>query len=273
MWRNLMRFRSIRFLLFCTWSTGALANPNNPSGRWVADANDWAPAWPSAPPAIEPRPIVYQANTVEGPKYTIELQSKQNGLAFYVEQSTRSQNTGRVMIGADGQPMIENPGDPNVLLCNAPCTTQMPAGEYRFGVSNGKGDVVMGTGKITIDGPSKLDANYVSYRSTRAAGVALLVGGNLLVLTATMAGIFQKSFTTQTNAQEKSGAYIALGGLSIMAIITGLGIYLVSHDDVVTIKQTNNLALSVLVPVRFYRSDAMLQNEGAFWGGGLQGAF
>ena len=111
---------------------------------------------------------------VAGPLAHVELRADEPGVTYEVR-------TGEVT-GARGG------GSVLAAICAAPCEANLPIGEHRLALSKGEGKTTT-IEPVTIAGPARLDAHYVSRAGLRwlgvgtmivgtAAGTALLVASN-----------------------------------------------------------------------------------------------
>jgi hypothetical protein len=108
----------------------------------------------------------------ETEKITVDLRGDEGDTFYAWLGDGRATSNATVQIG----------GEVFEQLCDAPCSTRLPAGRNRIAVARG-GSPVVADQDITLYAPTTLTARYSSYAAQRIVGTLLLVGGSVGALT------------------------------------------------------------------------------------------
>jgi hypothetical protein len=126
-------------------------------------------------------------------------------------------------------------------ICIAPCTAQLPPTTLRLAVSHAGGSPVEAAEPVRLTGPSRVQADYVSRKGTRVAGLVvmgagLVVGGSLLYLGLSKTERKCTEFYGQTSCDDQRAVDMPLflAGTTTMLVGSLVGVWLSLQPDTVS---------------------------------------
>jgi hypothetical protein len=112
-------------------------------------------------------------------------------------------------------------------LCTAPCEVALAAGEYRFGISQGAGKVVLAP-PVSVNGDVVVRGVYRSRQDLRTVGLVTTIVGGAVVLGSFVGAL---SVSASSTAASTTDIEWAAGGIAAGVVITGVGVLLSSTSD------------------------------------------
>ncbi len=218
---------AIAFVPFLVSLPAAAQSPSSPPASTAAPAGAAPGTTPPATPASAGATTAATTSpaSATGPA-KVEVTSSQPNLSVHLQTTDKT-------LKAEGiTPAAKTDDEGFAKLCAAPCSIQLPAGTYHFGVAEGSGSPVEVSKEITLSGPAQVDAHYESHFGVRLAGYITFFAGLGIGTGVALAGY--NKYTDAFGYKHSDMKDIAIGA-TIAGVTTLASIVLWTFEDKATL--------------------------------------